>query len=169
MGAASEVALAFDYGSTRKSEADGLVPVLRMGNIQEGQLDWSNLVYTSDPGEAAKYALAPGDLLFNRTNSPDLVGKTAVFRADREAIFAGYLIRVRFDKNVLPEYVAYHLNSARGRTFCASVKVDGLSQSNINARKLSSFSIPLLEGGEQNRIVEALDKQRGESLAKSDV
>ena len=63
-----EVARDFSYGSAAKSSNSGAVPVLRMGNIQGGSLDWSDLVYTSDPKEIAKYQLAPGDVLFNRTN-----------------------------------------------------------------------------------------------------
>jgi type I restriction enzyme, S subunit len=88
-----DVAKDLSYGSSAKSSKQGKVPVLRMGNIQSGALDWEDLVYTSDPAEINKYLLTSGDVLFNRTNSPELVGKTAVFRGERKAIFAGYLIR----------------------------------------------------------------------------
>ncbi|TIL84348.1 MAG: hypothetical protein E5Y73_33875 [Mesorhizobium sp.] len=85
-----DVAGSFAYGSAAKSRKTGSVPVLRMGNIQGGRLDWSDLVYTDDRNEIEKYRLSPEDVLFNRTNSPALVGKTALYGGEREAIFAGY-------------------------------------------------------------------------------
>src|SRR5690606_18180314 len=71
------------YGSSAKSQPEGLVPVLRMGNLQDGKIDWTSLAYTSDPEEIKKYKLFAGDVLFNRTNSPELVGKTSIFRGER--------------------------------------------------------------------------------------
>src|SRR5205085_494718 len=67
-----------EYGSSAKSDAKGAVPVLRMGNLSSGRIDWSDLVYTDDAAEIAKYSLRPGDVLFNRTNTIDLVGKTSI-------------------------------------------------------------------------------------------
>jgi type I restriction enzyme S subunit len=151
--ALEEVAEDFDYGSSAKSSKTGAVPVLRMGNIQEGKLDWDDLVFTSGTEEIAKYRLLPGDVLFNRTNSPELVGKTAVFKGEREAIFAGYLIRVRCSKRLLPDYINYCLNSPAGRDYCWQVKTDGVSQSNINAKKLAAFSFQLPSLPEQAEIV----------------
>ena len=65
----------FDYGTSTKSDSTGKVPVLRMGNIQRGEIDWIDLVYTSDDSEIKKYTLQPNTVLFNRTNSPELVEK----------------------------------------------------------------------------------------------
>lgn len=153
----SDVAKDFSYGSAAKSSKAGSVPVLRMGNIQSGSLDWSDLVYTSDPQEVGKYRLVKGDVLFNRTNSPELVGKTAVYQGEREAIYAGYLIRVRCLPMLRPEYLNYCLGSKAGRTYCWAVKSDGVSQSNINAKKLAAFkfSLPSLE--EQTEIVRRVE------------
>ena len=153
------VASDFSYGSASKSQKVGKVPVLRMGNIQDGCLDWADLVYTSDDLEIDKYKLRDGDVLFNRTNSPELVGKAAVYRGEREAIYAGYLIRVRCGPQLLPEYLNYCLGSPAGRDYCWQVKSDGVSQSNINARKLAAFSFglpPLLEQVEIVRRVSSL-------------
>lgn len=149
----SDVAGDFSYGSAAKSAKSGLVPVLRMGNIQGGQLDWTDLVFTSNPDEISKYKLSKGDVLFNRTNSPELVGKSAVYQGEQPAIYAGYLIRIRCKPNLLPEYLNYCLGSKAGRDYCWSVKSDGVSQSNINAKKLAAFplSLPLLD--EQIEIV----------------
>ena len=148
-----DVALEFSYGSSAKSSPSGSVPVLRMGNIQEGKLDWNNLVFTSDIKEIEKYQLLTGDVLFNRTNSPELVGKTAVYKGERRAIYAGYLIRVRCSADLLPDYLNYCLNSPAGRDYCWQVKSDAISQSNINARKLAAFQFELPPIEEQAEIV----------------
>lgn len=157
----SEVASDFSYGSAAKSSKEGLIPVLRMGNIQNGRLDWSDLVFTSDSQEISKYKLCKGDVLFNRTNSPELVGKTAVYQGERDAIYAGYLIRVRCLPTLHPEYLNYCLGSKAGRAYCWSVKSDGVSQSNINAKKLAAFKFRLpsiVEQAEIIRRVETLQK-----------
>ncbi|WP_314141117.1 restriction endonuclease subunit S [Buttiauxella noackiae] len=146
------------YGSSAKSEKEGKVPVLRMGNLQNGKLDWTDLVYTSDKHEIKKYSLQAGDVLFNRTNSPELVGKTSIFRGEREAIYAGYLIKVECLPVLNSEFLNYHLNSPIARQYCYAVKSDGVSQSNINAQKLSAYPLncPPLE--EQTEIVARVEK-----------
>jgi type I restriction enzyme, S subunit len=153
----SEVAAGFSYGSSAKSSSSGLIPVLRMGNIQNGKLDWSDLVFTSDQSEIDKYKLVNGDVLFNRTNSPELVGKTTVYRDEQPAIYAGYLIRVRCGELLLPDYLNYCLNSPAGRDYCWTVKSDGVSQSNINAKKLAEFEFELPQIEEQAEIVRRVE------------
>ncbi len=153
----ASVAADFSYGSAEKSSKAGRVPVLRMGNIQDGLLDWGDLVYTSDEAEISKYRLSSGDVLFNRTNSPELVGKAAVFRGERDAIYAGYLIRVRCGEQLLPDYLNYCLGSPAGREYCWRVKSDGVSQSNINARKLAAFTFKLPCVQEQREIVRRVE------------
>ncbi|MEG4343380.1 restriction endonuclease subunit S [Microcoleus sp. A003_D6] len=148
-----DVASEFSYGSSAKSSPSGSVPVLRMGNLQEGKLDWQDLVFTSDTKEIEKYRLLTGDVLFNRTNSPELVGKTAVYKGERPAIYAGYLIRVRCRADLLSDYLNYCLNSPAGRDYCWRVKSDAISQSNINARKLAAFEFELPPVEEQAEIV----------------
>ena len=152
-----EVASSFSYGSAAKSAKAGDVPVLRMGNIQDGHLDWTDLVYTSDPKEIDKYMLVKGDVLFNRTNSPELVGKSAVYQGEQTAIYAGYLIRVRCSAELLPEYLNCCLGSKSGRDYCWSVKSDGVSQSNINAKKLAAFPFALPSVEEQTEIVRRVE------------
>ncbi len=124
-----DVAVDLLYGSSAKSERTGKIPVLRMGNIQQGEIDWTDLAFTSDNREIERYSLQPGDVLFNRTNSPQLVGKTGLYRGERPAIFAGYLIRIRCsERNVYAEYLTFCLNSPSGRSYCQRVKSDGVSQ-----------------------------------------
>lgn len=153
----SEVASDFSYGTAAKSSKTGEVPVLRMGNIQDGRLDWGDLVFTSDAQEIKKYELRAGDVLFNRTNSPELVGKTAVYKGERPAVYAGYLIRIRCSQALLPDYLNYCLGSRHGRDYCWSVKSDGVSQSNINAKKLAAFPFRLPSLSEQAEIVRRVE------------
>jgi type I restriction enzyme S subunit len=147
----------FDYGTSAKSQSSGVIPVLRMGNIQNGEIDWSDLVYTSDEDEIDKYSLEPQSVLFNRTNSPELVGKTAIYRGERPAIFAGYLIRVNNFRELNSAYLNYCLNTNSAREFRLSVKTDGVSQSNINAQKLAKFEVPFCSLAEQQEIVRRVE------------
>lgn len=155
----------FQYGTSAKSQKSGKVPVLRMGNIQNGKIDWTDLAYTSDEDEINKFILRKGDVLFNRTNSPELVGKSGIYKGERPAIFAGYLIRIKNYPELNSEYLNYCLNTVYAREFCQQVKTDGVSQSNVNAQKLGKFPLPLPPHHEQHEIVrrvEALFKKANE-------
>jgi len=151
--ALAEAASDFSYGSSEKSSKIGKTPVLRMGNIQDGRLDWIDLVYTSNEFEISKYSLQKGDVLFNRTNSPELVGKSAVYKGEREAVYAGYLIRIRCSDRLLPDFLNFSINGPLGREYCRTVKSDGVSQSNINAKKIAAFRFNLPSVAEQIEIV----------------
>jgi len=153
----SELCTRFEYGSSQKSQKSGRVPVLRMGNLQDGRIEWYDLVYTDDPKEIAKYRLSPNTVLFNRTNSPELVGKTSLFRGEREAVFAGYLIRVLTGSELDPHFLNYCLNAPSFKEFCLHVRTDGVSQSNINAQKLASYELNWCPVPEQQEIVRRVD------------
>jgi len=148
-----EISDSLQYGSSSKSSKSGNVPVLRMGNLQDGEIDLLDLVFTSNDAEIRKYSLSPDTVLFNRTNSPELVGKTAIYRGQREAVFAGYLIRVQHVPQLLASYLNLMMNSPFIKKLCLTVKSDAVSQSNINATKLSAFPIPLCSQGEQAALV----------------
>ncbi|MEZ5510601.1 MAG: restriction endonuclease subunit S [Gammaproteobacteria bacterium] len=149
-----------EYGTSAKSSESGLTPVIRMGNLQNGSIDWSDLVYTSDSEEIEKYSLRKNDVLFNRTNSPELVGKTAKYKGERPALFAGYLIRVnQIEAIALPDYVNYFLNSPIAKQYGNSVKTDGVNQSNINGEKLQNYPFPFCSIEEQSVIVEMLEEK----------
>ena len=147
------------YGTAAKSAKAGTAPVLRMGNIQNAKFDWADLVYTSDDDEISEYLLHDGDVLFNRTNSPELVGKTAIYRGERRAIFAGYLIRVNHIRSIADsQYVNLFLNSHVARKYGNSVKTDGVNQSNINGTKLSNYPFPCCSIEEQREVASILEK-----------
>ena len=154
-----EICSSLKYGTSKKSSDDGEVVVLRMGNLQNGEIDWSNLAYTSDEEDIKKYLLKSGDVLFNRTNSPELVGKTSIYRGEMPAIYAGYLIKLDYEKNiVVGDYLNYYLNSSKAKEYYMQVKTDGVSQSNINAKKIGEFEIPLPTLSEQHEIVRLIDE-----------
>jgi type I restriction enzyme S subunit len=153
-----EIADGFQYGTSSKSLDAGRIPVLRMGNIQNGEVRWDGLVFSNDEDEIEQYKLENGDLLFNRTNSRELVGKTALFRGNMQSIFAGYLIRFRMALDISPEYANFVMNSKLHTEWCNEVKTDALGQSNINATKLRMFMFPLPPLLEQNVIVAKVKK-----------
>ncbi len=153
-----ELCTSLKYGTSKKSKPEGSVVVLRMGNLQNGEIDWSNLMYTDDKDDIEKYLLKKGDVLFNRTNSPELVGKTSIYRGEYPAIYAGYLIKLDYGKDIIGEYLNYMMNSTKAKHYCYTVKTDGVSQSNINAKKIGAFEILVPTIEEQQEIVNILDK-----------
>lgn len=147
------------YGTAKKSNASGSVVVLRMGNLQQGEIDWSDLAYSNDPDDIEKYKLFPGDVLFNRTNSAALVGKTAIYRGEHPAIYAGYLIKLDYDHDkIIGDYLTYALNTLDAKKYCNSVKTDGVNQSNINAKKIGAYSFNVPSIPEQEKIVAVIQK-----------
>jgi type I restriction enzyme S subunit len=86
------------YGTAQKSSLSGKIAVLRMGNIQSGEVDYTDLVYSSDDSDIKKYTLLKNDLLFNRTNSAEWVGKTAIYRGDIPAIYAGVFGKIGMEQ-----------------------------------------------------------------------
>ena len=141
------------YGTSEKSLSVGKIAVLRMGNITNvGTIDYSNLVYSSNNEDIKLYSLEKDDLLFNRTNSSEWVGKTAIYKKAQPAIYAGYLIRIR-PILIFSDYLNTVMNSSYYRNWCYNVKTDAVNQSNINAQKLSQLMIPIPPLKEQERIV----------------
>lgn len=147
-----------EYGSSAKSKIKGKIPVIRMGNLQNGKIDWNDLVYTDDEEEIRKYSLHIGDVLFNRTNTTDLVGKTSIYKGEQAAIFAGYLIRInRKEQLIDAEYLNYILNAEFSRKYGYTVLSVAVGQANINGEKLKSYPIPIPPtNDEQKAIAKAL-------------
>lgn len=154
-----ELCISLKYGTAKKSDASGNVVVLRMGNLQQGEIDWSGLAYSNDPDDIERYKLFPGDVLFNRTNSAALVGKTAIYRGEHPAIYAGYLIKLDYDHDkIIGDYLNYALNTLDAKKYCNSVKTDGVNQSNINAKKIGAYSFNVPNIPEQEKIVSVIQK-----------
>jgi type I restriction enzyme S subunit len=142
------------YGSSAKtSESTKGVPVLRMGNIFDGRLDYTNLKYLpASHDEFPELLLREGDILFNRTNSAELVGKTAVYSDRGHPIsFASYLIRVRV-VGYLPGLLSAYINSALGREWVRSVVNQQVGQANVNGTKLRELGVPFMPVDEQKQL-----------------
>ena len=139
-------------------ERFGDVSVVRMGNIVDGSIDWNDLVYTDNEQDIEKLSLHRGDVLFNRTNSPIHVGKTALYEDEKSAIFAGYLVRVNYKKDVIRgKYLNYILNSEPMRQHGFSVMVKSINQANISASLLAQYEIPLPPLKDQDEIISKLE------------
>lgn len=172
-----------EYGTSAKcgvlqDKAD--VPIIRMGNLRDGELDWTNLKYLPvNHKQFPKLLLQHGDLLFNRTNSAELVGKAAVFDGASPSSFASYLIRVRFKDSVDPWWANMVINSPAGRRYVRSVVSQQVGQANVNGTKLKAFPLPLPGRDEQERrvaehrdVVAARQRLRAEAgalLARSEL
>jgi type I restriction enzyme S subunit len=149
------------YGTSAKcgSDPDG-VPVIRMGNIQDGAVVMDSIKYLPfDHAEFPDQLLTRGELLFNRTNSSDLVGKTAVFHGSQLHACASYIIRVKLKDTVLPELVAYNLNGPSGRAWAQAVASQQVGQANINSQKLRAFYFALPPFEAQERIIAEVERR----------
>ena len=153
------------YGTSKKAGVDGELPILRMGNVTSGgQIDLTDMKrITLDPKDVPKHTVRRGDILFNRTNSADLVGKTAVFDRDEPHAFAGYLVRARTKPRHVPEYVAGYLNSAHGKAKLRNMAKNIVGMANINAKEMQAIPILLPDEATQRgykRRVEAIRTKR---------
>lgn len=134
-----------DYGSSTKSSEDGSgLPLIRMGNVDyAGTLNLSDLKFVNLPdSEAEKYRLRDGDILFNRTNSKELVGKTGMWSNEREAVVASYFIRLRVDRDRLhPSYLWAFMNSRHMKRVIFDTARGAIGQANINSKELKAFPV----------------------------
>jgi len=131
------------YGTSEKSGTSGQFPVLRMNNItRTGEIDFSNLKYMDlDESEHERYLVKAGDVLFNRTNSAELVGKTAIFRQAESMAYAGYLIRLRTNTANDPEYLAAFMNTPYTKRVLRGMCKSIIGMANINATEVQSIRI----------------------------
>lgn len=160
--AVGDLAHRVQYGSSSKTDADSSgIPVLRMGNIHQGRLVLGKLKFLpANHREFPELLLERGDILFNRTNSPDLVGKSAVYHGSpARCSFASYLIRVTPVPELRSDYLAYVLNSAYGRRWIRSVVSQQVGQANVNGSKLKAFRIPLPPPETQDSLVMEAERQ----------
>jgi len=160
--------LGLQYGTSVKANTTGQGEVvIRMNNLQNGLLDLRNIKHVSfSEEEAERLYLCPGDILINRTNSKELVGKCAVFNETGRYVFASYLIRARVDTALaLPEYIALVINGRIGRQ-----QIDRMSrpiggQANINSEEIRSIKIPLPPLDVQAQIVADVQAVRARAAA----
>ena len=131
------------YGSSRPAVDGGKYPYLRMNNITYGgELDLSDVKRIDVPeNELEKCTVRRGDVLFNRTNSKELVGKTCVYDRDEMMVLAGFVIRVRVNDLVLPEFLSAFLNTEFSKRTLLGMCKAAIGQANINAQEMQSIGI----------------------------
>lgn len=146
MGVIGDLLKEAKYGSSSKANSEGRgLPMLRMGNVTyDGRIDLSDLkhIELSDK-EFEKYTTRPGDLLFNRTNSKELVGKTAVVTQTEPMAIAGYLVRARANARGDTHYISGYLNSTHGKAVLRGMCKNIVGMANINAREFQSIPIAI--------------------------
>jgi type I restriction enzyme S subunit len=153
------------YGLSINSSPRGTTPMVGMQHIQDGQLLLRRVPKVAlSPALVRQFALRPGDILFNRTNSADQVGKVAVVRRrpKEPTVFASYLVRLRCTTGrVNPAFLSYWMNSDLGAYQLRRLATPGVSQYNINPTALcAGFLVALPPTDEQTRIVEVIDEWR---------
>ena len=159
------------YGTSKKAnEHAGGVPILRMGNVTyEGDLDCTDLKFVSlSDAEFEKYSLSPGDILFNRTNSKELVGKTGVWDGRFPAVAASYFIRLRFDKTrALSTYVWALMNSSAMKRRLYFLARGAIGQANINTKEVHSLVVAMPPVSHQHRFAGIIEKARAAIIEKT--
>ena len=155
------------YGSSVPIVSQGQYPILRMTNLSEGLTTDVDIGFVNlTDHEYSQYLLRNDDILLNRTNSHDLVGRTGIHRLSGGYVFASYLIRIQADdRKVLPDYLCAFLNHPLGRRQAMRFATRGVSQSNINIDSLRRILVPLPELKCQSGIVRKLDSLRAAHVA----
>ncbi len=146
LGTVNDLTLKSQYGTSKKAhEKKGSYPMLRMNNITyRGDWKFNDLKYIDlDEKERQKYLVHKGEVLFNRTNSKELVGKTAVFRKEHPMAFAGYLVKLQVNDKGNSEFISAFLNSDYGKAVLLSKAKSIVGMANINAEELKKISIYL--------------------------
>jgi type I restriction enzyme S subunit len=163
-----EIADFVQYGLNQASSETGNIPMFRMNNIVNGEMQNYPLVYVNlNETALCQYKLEKGDILFNRTNSMDLVGKVGVFKLDGDYVFASYLIRIRVSKDNNPYFVNYALNSYPIQCSLRSKATPAVSQANINSKSLRNTSIIIpTNKKEQDEIVSRINNVENEIINK---
>lgn len=131
------------YGTSRPAVEGGKYPYLRMNNITyDGELDLSEIKYIDIPEEELeKCTVRKGDVLFNRTNSKELVGKTCVYDREEPMVLAGFVIRVRVNERMLPDFLSEFMNTSFMKATLLGMCKTAIGQANINAQELQDIEI----------------------------
>ena len=161
-----DVTNSVNYGTSSPATEGGRFAYLRMNNLTyNGYLDLNDLKLIDVPEkDLEKCIVRKGDILFNRTNSKELVGKTALFDLDEEMVIAGYIIRVRVNENeVLPVYVVRYMNTPYMKSYFRGLCKGAVNQANINSKELKAIPIPIPPLALQQEFaskIEAIEKQK---------
>ena len=156
IGTIRDIVTEVRYGSSRPAVDGGKYPYLRMNNITYGgELDLSDTKRIDIPdNELEKCTVRRGDVLFNRTNSKELVGKTCVYDRDELMVLAGFVIRIRVKDRILPEFLSAFLNTDFSKQMLFGMCKTAIGQANINAQELQNIGLYLPPVELQRRFVQ---------------
>ena len=156
IGTIRDIVTEVRYGSSRPAVDGGKYPYLRMNNITYGgELDLSDTKHIDIPdNELDKCTVRRGDVLFNRTNSKELVGKTCVYDRDEMMVLAGFVIRIRVKDRILPEFLSAFLNTDFSKQMLLGMCKTAIGQANINAQELQNIGLYLPPVELQQRFVQ---------------
>ena len=154
------------YGTSRPAVENGAYPYLRMNNITySGELDLSDIKRIDVPeNELPKCTVKRGDVLFNRTNSKELVGKTCVYDRDEMMVLAGFVIRIRVNSCILPDFLSSFLNTDFSKQMLCDMCKAAIGQANINAQEMQNIALYLPPFELQQEFVELKEKINREKL-----
>lgn len=150
------------YGLSINAGSEGQYPMLRMMNIEDGLCVENDIKYVDlNKKDFEAYRLARGDVLFNRTNSYELVGRTGVYDLDGDHVFASYLVRIRTKSEKLePKFLALYLNSEAGRRQVLAYATKAVSQANVNASNLLRVRLPLPPLEVQQKLLDEIARAK---------
>lgn len=168
----SKIVSGLKYGSSEKSDYNNNgTPVLRIPNIGEGVIDFSDLKYMQGEFENSSHEVFENDILIIRSNgSRDLVGKCAIVPAlERRFAYASFLIRIKASDKVLPNYLVRYINSsmARGQLFAKAKSSSGIH--NINSKELGGIRIDVPTIEEQTEVLKIIEPLIKKELDVKDI
>ena len=144
------------YGLSINAGSEGQYPMLRMMNIEDGLCVENDIKYVDlSEKDFETYRLVDGDVLFNRTNSYELVGRTGVYELEGDHVFASYLVRIKtVPEKLEPKFLTLYLNSDFGRRQVLAYATKAVSQANVNASNLLRVRVPLPPLDVQKQLLE---------------
>lgn len=163
-GRISDIIVKTQYGtSTKADEHNGEFKVLRMNNITYcGNWNFSSMKYVDlNEKDKEKYLVYKGEVLFNRTNSKELVGKTAVYKEDEPMAYAGYLVRAIPNERATGEFISAYMNTKYVKAKLFSMAKNIVGMANINAeefKKIDVYIPPIELQNDYTQFVEQVDK-----------
>ena len=145
------------YGYNAPAQASGRIKMVRISDIQNGAVQWASVPYCDiEESEIANYLLMQNDILFARTGGT--VGKSYLVKeVPEDAIYAGYLIRTQYSKQLSPQYLKYFMESQLYWMQLRSGTI-ATAQPNCNGKTLAKMILPLPPRAEQKRIVARLEE-----------
>lgn len=152
------------FACSKKYESSpekGGIPHLRPNNIGfDGRLDLSKIVYIpKEKIDLSKYSIKKGDVLFNNTNSKELVGRAALVEETLNCGFSNHITRLRVYENLItPEWLTLSMNYLWIQGYFLKICQKWIGQAGVNAKMLKSIPIPLPPLPEQKRIVARIEE-----------